>query len=436
MVDKCKYVVLDVETNGLNSGEHDLLSISLYKPDDNKIYNRFLPLDLNDEILTTDINGITSEMLEGANHLLQEDVEFLVEEFDLRNRVVLIYSDLDKRFIKKYFERHQLDGYGYFRFYNFKNDIFSSSYSSGNITKDNLCRILKIKNVSEKHSGVNDCILEWNLFDAMDNGNLIVINDDVFKFSSDYMIPASYICNYPNLKKYLTLPEIFYKYDIVMSVDVPWVLLDTPMNNGGGMILEHCINRSLNAIEIDNMDFLSNNKSKLEYWGTLPSDTEVINLSFNKDGTVSPSNSEHSNLVDNINIQLSKLKIAIDPIIDYLKTYVFTGKVYSQELVKHANENILALCDISDENNILEIKSYDYIYIDKIKYQLYYQSNGRNCYAVFYDGWRTQKLNLVKVVSCTEKEYKSFKGDLIKQKNEQERIRLQTSFKEKDLNII
>ena len=32
------YVVLDVETNGLSSLKHDLLSISIYKPDDNKTY--------------------------------------------------------------------------------------------------------------------------------------------------------------------------------------------------------------------------------------------------------------------------------------------------------------------------------------------------------------------------------------------------------------
>ena len=58
-VDKSKYVVLDVETNGLSSLKHDLLSISIYKPDDKKEYNRFLPLELNDFVEKTYINGIT-----------------------------------------------------------------------------------------------------------------------------------------------------------------------------------------------------------------------------------------------------------------------------------------------------------------------------------------------------------------------------------------
>ena len=40
-IDPARYVVLDVETNGLRSKKDDLLSLSLYKPDDGKEYNRF-----------------------------------------------------------------------------------------------------------------------------------------------------------------------------------------------------------------------------------------------------------------------------------------------------------------------------------------------------------------------------------------------------------
>lgn len=55
------YVVLDVETNGLSSLKHDLLSISIYKPDDNKTYDRFLPLELNSFVETYWINGIDED---------------------------------------------------------------------------------------------------------------------------------------------------------------------------------------------------------------------------------------------------------------------------------------------------------------------------------------------------------------------------------------
>ena len=67
------YVVLDVETNGLSSKNCDLLSISLYKPDDGKVYNRFLPLEITssipDEI--TQINGINENMIAGQTPLSQ-----------------------------------------------------------------------------------------------------------------------------------------------------------------------------------------------------------------------------------------------------------------------------------------------------------------------------------------------------------------------------
>ncbi len=38
-----EYVVFDVETNGLKPKQHDLLSISFYKPDDGKEYCKILP---------------------------------------------------------------------------------------------------------------------------------------------------------------------------------------------------------------------------------------------------------------------------------------------------------------------------------------------------------------------------------------------------------
>ena len=66
-----KYVVLDVETNGLSSLNDDLLSISIYQPDTQKLYNRFLPLELYIDVWTTPINGITKKDLKDAVPLSQ-----------------------------------------------------------------------------------------------------------------------------------------------------------------------------------------------------------------------------------------------------------------------------------------------------------------------------------------------------------------------------
>ena len=139
MIDKSKYVVLDVETNGLSSLRDDLLSISLYRPDTEDSYSRFLPLELQKDVYTTYINGIKKRDLKGKTPLTQSEVDELMQRFELDKRIILTYGSLDERFIKNYFIRKRLLGYEKMKFYNFKHDIISSRFSEGNITKDNLC---------------------------------------------------------------------------------------------------------------------------------------------------------------------------------------------------------------------------------------------------------------------------------------------------------
>ena len=89
------YVVLDVETNGLSSLRDDLLSISLYQPDTQKLYNRFLPLELNGDVYTTHINGITKKDLKKATPLTQDEVNALIDAFiGYREMLVPIQNDL------------------------------------------------------------------------------------------------------------------------------------------------------------------------------------------------------------------------------------------------------------------------------------------------------------------------------------------------------
>lgn len=110
--DPKEYVVFDVETNGLKSKEDDLLSISFYKPDDGKEYNKFLPLELNRKVVTTHINGITAKDLDGATALTQAEFDKIVDEFELDKRTILIYAgrDFDKTFLSAYMKRHRIKG--------------------------------------------------------------------------------------------------------------------------------------------------------------------------------------------------------------------------------------------------------------------------------------------------------------------------------------
>ena len=134
--DPTKYVVFDVETNGLKSKECDLLSISIYKPDDGKEYNKFLPLELNRKILTTNINGITEKDLMGATALTQNEFNHIVEEYELEKRTILIYAggNFDAKFLEAYMKRHRIFGFEKLNFYNFKKNIISSMYAHGNIS--------------------------------------------------------------------------------------------------------------------------------------------------------------------------------------------------------------------------------------------------------------------------------------------------------------
>ena len=122
-IDSKKYIVLDVETNGLSSKENDLLSISLYKPDDEKTYDRFLPLELEDVVWTTHINGITEEMLKDKLPLTQEEFDTLIDDFELGERTILHYGRIDETFLKNYLKRHKINGFEKLSFYNFKHDI-------------------------------------------------------------------------------------------------------------------------------------------------------------------------------------------------------------------------------------------------------------------------------------------------------------------------
>ena len=123
-----KYVVLDVETNGLKYKKDDLLSISFYKPDDGKEYSKFLPLELNSKIVTTSINGITEKDLVGATALTQTEYNYIVEEFELEKRIILIYAgkNFDALFLSEYMKRHQILGFDKLNFYNFKKNVISS----------------------------------------------------------------------------------------------------------------------------------------------------------------------------------------------------------------------------------------------------------------------------------------------------------------------
>lgn len=405
-VDPARYVVLDVETNGLGCRKDDLLSISLFKPDDGLTYDRFLPLELNDAIPReiTAINGIRKKDVSGKKPLSQEEVNELFDAFELDRRIILHYGALDEKFIRAYFERHGLGGFSEMKFFNFKKLICSSKFSDGSMTKDNFCDMFGIEGVSEVHSGHNDCILEWKLFEAIGGRRLLVttsgLKHHVFALSEDYIVPVSYLSTYPNLSRLYDRPYICCSATEIKRFTIPGEGLKKFPTNFSGMTIEHLINVMLDAEKVDSSAFLISNKSKLEHLGCIDPFANIIPMSFNSDGTVTAARERDKSLEREINEVTKRLEAQIEPLVEYIKNDLLGGKrVLSQELVVNEELGIMALCDLTTADAILEIKTFD-ARTEDIAEQIYYESKGRSAFLMTmqWNGSETLELESVDFV--------------------------------------
>lgn len=400
-VEASKYLVLDVETNGLSSKQCDLLSLAIYSPDKEKMYNRFLPLELNNSVITTNINGITEEMLKGAVALSQEEVDKIINEFDIDNKTILTYGNIDAKFMRTYFARHKLSGIDKFHFYNFKHDIISSRFSEGNITKDNLCKLFFIDNVKSIHSAENDCILEWKLYQRLNGGKLLITNNKVFEFNTDnYIVPVSYLATFPNFKYHMPLlPRIYAEPEVVHRTVIKGGYLKKFETNANGIIVENLVNKMVKANVINSKPFLIENKSKLKYIGELESKIDVIPLFFKEDGTVVSTRPQDKGKAEEFNYFIKSLKKDMAPLIDFIRNDVFKGQeIMSQELVVNKEANVLALCDLSSQDYIMEIKATDYRNANAYGRQIYYESKGRQAYILQVD-WSKLPAELDLIIS-------------------------------------
>ena len=409
-IDINKYVVLDVETNGLNSTYDDLLSISIYDPSTNKMYNRFLPLELNKYVFTTDINGITDEMLDDKEPITQKEFDKLIDDFKLHEKTILTYGRIDKTFINAYCKRHKISGVDKMNFYNFKHQIIASSFSSGNVTKDNLCRIFGIDNVQDVHSGANDCLLEWELFKKLNNNFLIVTGTNVFELNDKYIVPVSYLQTYNNFKYYRDIPKVFIKTKTVRKFEINKKKITRFDTNISGISIEHLINTMLNVTEINSLDFELKNKNNMKFIGSLPSPFNEIPITFNSDGTISSVYKRDEEYIESVNKSTRQLQTQLNPLIEYIRAKIFNNdSILSQELIIDKESNVFSKCDLSNSNAVLEIKTNYSLDFEKIKLQLYYESNCRQTYVLHFD-WKNSEFVITKVDFISEDDYKEKKS--------------------------
>lgn len=379
-----EYVVLDVETNGLRSKEDDLLSISIYRPDNGDTYDRFLPLELNSAVYTTGINGIRMWDLKGKESLSQHEVDTLFERFELGRRIILHYGPLDELFLREYFRRHGLSGFEAMSFFNFKKLICASKFSDGSLSKDSLCEAFGIEGVTDVHSGHNDCVLEWKLFEAIGGTPLLATRGDLcynlFTLEPDYIIPVSYLGSYPNLDKLVVRPYIEASGEKVRSFRIDGEGIRRFPTNFSGMTIENLIGSMLGAREVDSSSFLMENKRKLKYVGSIRPYGDVVPMSFNSDGTVTAAREKDKALEAELNAVILRLKERIRPVVDFIRSEILVNdEILFQELSLDDERGILALCDLSDQEAILEIKTSS-ADVQRYKEQLFYEGRGRKTY--------------------------------------------------------
>lgn len=389
-----KYVVFDVETNGIRKKYDDLLSIAIYDPYSGLCYNRYLPLDLQPMVLRTYRNGIYDEMLENKSHLTQDEFNEIIDKFDLNNRIILTYSggkgDFDRIIFENYCKRQGIKNFENFKFENIKKYIPSATFEvNGQLSKDNLCKLFNISGIKDIHTGDNDCLLEWKLFEHVYNKKMLFIKNTLYEFTPDYIIPISYLIRYPILGEFAghKIPEIEESHSVVFSYNFPKKIVNQIKKfptNITGVTVEDAIYEKLKITKENNNNFLVSNKMKLKIIGELESKIENVPVIKEK-GLLKSLNPIYEMFVQDINRVTNLISVELDKTVEFIKNYIFNNeKIKNQELVFSDDKKVLALCDLSSQNSIIEIKTNNVIANDKIGQdiltQLYYQSNRRQTY--------------------------------------------------------
>ena len=397
-----KYVVFDVEINGTRKANDDLLSLSIYDPSTGICFNRLFPLDLQPLVLTGWIHGITDKQLSNVSHMTQKEVEQIINYFHLKDKVLLSFSGgkgtFDYTFLINYCKRHNLYGFEDLQYENIKSLLPTAGFGyEGQMTKDNLCRLFGIDGVQEIHSSQNDCILEWKLFEKIKDGNLFFINNRLYKFSEEYIVPVSHLNSNPEMARIakINIPHIIahctevYKYAFPKKIVG---LIKKFPTNITGIALENGINAELDVDEQDNYIFLAKNKRNVEYVGSLESNIQEIPIETQKDGTIKSLDSKNDEFIAEVNAVTKLVKENLKTVFEYIKTEIFKDeKIKSQELCISDDRKVLALCDLSSDTKVMEIKTRPIRLDDNMNVgtflarQLFYESKGRDVYLLSVD---------------------------------------------------
>lgn len=146
----------------------------------------------------------------------------------------------------------------------------------------------------------------------------------------------------------------------------------------------------LNVQKQDNFSFLRKNKSLLTHLLTLPPSIKEIPVIPTGDGKFMSVHPEDEEGVEEVNDVTSSIMAELPSTVKFIKEEIFhSSPILSQELSISKDKKVFALCDLSNEESVLEIKTYDVrqfidpnLLNDKVCQQLYYEANGRNAYVL------------------------------------------------------
>lgn len=167
------FVVIDIETTGLDFLNDDIIQIAIYK-NENEKYVRYLPLKKKKTNEAFYINKINDKILENTNALSQNEVNDLITKFDLEN-IPLVYwsgkNQFDRNFLEIYFSEHNLNGLEKLTFYNGKNLLKKISKKIAiSKSKDDIADAYGIS-TKNSHEAISDCIIEKQIIDNLLNEN-------------------------------------------------------------------------------------------------------------------------------------------------------------------------------------------------------------------------------------------------------------------------
>lgn len=219
-----KYVILDIETTGLSPVLDDIIQICIYENEKNYIA-RYLPLEKRDNNTAYEYNHIEEDLLQNQSPLTQDEVDQIIEKFDLENKTVVIWTGknyFDRIFIESYFYQHDLKGLEKIKFYNGKNllDLIENC-PDGSKSKDSIALIYGI-DITNAHDALEDCRIQHRIVE-----NLLALNYGPFMGKKTYY--ENMLCE---------VKDLFFGKSINSTAEELYDNLCTELNIKNGRVLE------------------------------------------------------------------------------------------------------------------------------------------------------------------------------------------------------